>query len=299
MKDLKYYIFAIGVLIFLSIIIGLGINKAKQHLPKITVTTTTVKRLPQNNINKDVFIPANTQEQNLAADMPKAPTEVDTVQGQLPNPSDDIHNPYNLDAGLSEPPSSVVQESNGKMRVEASAADSAATYKKTEATPAANIAEPKPSGTIVKINTSAYPKSGKAEDLYKASLPAIAKILKAQKEYFAATKDFADEPEKLGLQFAEYPNSVQVDKVNIIRLNNDFIYMFGPSFVTIYYNAPKSAQERYNLDFFYNGDITCYARTVQAGETCRNLGGDFPRANLVKPSIIEYMMPADFIEKNI
>ncbi len=285
MKTIHYYLISLGVLFILSLIIGTVWNDAVspmlRSLPKsvkvsITQTRTT---LPNTPPQKNTFLPIENHQTippaaangNNDTILPAA-----TPHGALPAPQERAAGPYaELAQNANEASSVVTQKENGTMTLERPAQESRI------------------------LTGGQYPSSGKAEDLYKASLPAVNAIISAQKDYFAKNNKYTINPQDINLAFKDLANTVQTQNRTALQFKNGFTFILGSGFLGIIYSSPAlPASQLYNIDFFYNGNATCYARTVEAGQSCRALGGDFPRANKMLPNIIEYYLPKDFLNKN-
>lgn len=284
MKTIHYYLISLGVIFIFSLVIGTvwntTLSPVLRSLPKsvnISVKHTRTA-LPNTPPQKNAFLPIENNQ-----NIPPAATNAgnDTIlpaatpQGKLPAPQDRSGQPYaELAQNANEAPSTVTQKENGTMTLD------------------------KP--TQLSLTGGQYPSSGKAEDLYKASMPAVKAILAAQKDYFAKNNKYTINPQDLNLNFEDLSiRPLQTQTRTALQFKNGFTFILGSGFLGVIYTSPvlPSAQ-LFNIDFFYNGNATCYARTLEAGQSCRALGGDFPRANKMLPNIIEYYLPKDFLNKN-
>ncbi len=283
MKTIHYYLISLGVLFLFSVVIGTvwntAVAPALRSLPKsvkinITETRTT---LPNTPPQKNTFLPIENDQpaptREPAAETVTTDSNVilpaTTPHGNLPAPQDRAGQPYGeLAQNANEAPSSVTQKENGTMTVE------------------------RPSQESRVLIGGQYPSSDKPEDLYKASLPAVNAIITAQKEYFAKNNKYTINPQDLNLEFQELGNTFKTENRTALQFKNGFTFILGSGFLGIIYSSPTIiANQLYNIDFFYSGSATCYARTFEAGQSCRALGGDFPRANKMLPNIIEYQLP--------
>lgn len=286
MKTIHYYLISLGVLFIFSVIIGTvwntTVEPALRSLPKsvkISVTQTRAT-LPNTPPQKNTFLPVENHQNippvdsnvNSDAILPAA-----APHGALPAPQNGGTNqPHgDLAQNSNEAPSTVAQKENGTMTVEKAERERGI------------------------LTGGQYPASLKTEDLYKASLPAVKAILSAQKEYFAKNNKYTINPQDLNLEFQDLANTVKTENRTALQFKNGFTFILGSGFLGIIYSSPTMiSNQLYNIDFFYSGSATCYARTLEAGQTCRALGGDFPRANKMLPNIIEYQLPKDFLNKD-
>lgn len=282
MKTIHYFFISLGILFIFSLLMGkvwnTAVSPVLRSLPKnvkISVTQTR-SALPNTPPQKNTFLPIEnnqTQQQSSATGeiLPAA-----APHGTLPDPQERRGQPYaELAQNSNEAPSTVAQKENGTMTLEKPAIESRI------------------------LKGGEYPTSGRAEDLYKASLPAVNAIIAAQKDYFAKNNKYTINPQDLNLEFQDLQNTVKTDSRTALQFNNGFTFILGSGFLGIIYSSPAlPASQLYNIDFFYSAGATCYARTFEAGQSCRALGGDFPRANKMLPNIIEYYLPKDFLTKN-
>ena len=279
MKTIHYYLISFFILFLLSLLIGkvwnAAVSPALRSLPRSVKVSFTQTRttLPNTPPQKNAFLPIennqNPQAESAAGENSAAILPAAAPHGALPAPQDRTGQPYaELAQNANEAPSTVAQKENGTMTLE------------------------KPSQEIGILTGGQYPTSGKAEDLYKASLPAVKAIIAAQKEYFAKNNKYTINPQDLNLEFKDLEKTVNTDTRTALQFNNGFTFILGSGFLGIIYSSPAlPASQLYNIDFFYSSGATCYARTFEAGQSCRALGGDFPRANKMLPNIIEYQLP--------
>ena len=265
MKDFKYYLLAFTVLALLSAAIGLTVDKLMNFAPKINVHYVQ---------NKTAKLPT-PQVQNKQ--VPEDDTEVKQMLAQI----------------------EAARQGNAMPEQEVNTTADTSMPSATDSNPAAqNLPREAntPAQSAVTIYTvPQYPQSGKAEDLYKSALPAIRKILQAQASYYQKNQTYTTNINALGLIFKDIQMQVPVDNTSRIYLNNGFYYVITDKLVAVYYGNAKFQAEFYHIDFFYNGDILCVATNLQAGESCKALGGDFPMANKRIASWIEYSLPKGFI----
>ena len=163
-----------------------------------------------------------------------------------------------------------------------------------------------------KISAGQYPQSLRAEDLYKASVPAVKAILEAQNKFFTQHQKYADNLAQLNLQLL--PAQTQENG----SIQSDFDIKLGANYIdTAHYAFPISQQENYGLRFYYNNQASCLAKEAAAGNTCQILAGEHhpdiclpnatkcaatpqssqPVIRNITADYTEYALPPNFLEK--
>lgn len=128
-----------------------------------------------------------------------------------------------------------------------------------------------PKKEAAKISAGKYPDSLKAEDLYKASIPAVNAILAEQNKFLTEHQKYADNLAQLNLALA--PSSQAEDERNT-SIQSDFNIILTADYLdVVHYSFPISPQENYALRFYNNGRVSCLAKEAAAGNTCQILAG--------------------------
>ncbi len=166
----------------------------------------------------------------------------------------------------------------------------------------------------IKISAGQYPQSLKAEDLYKASAPAVKAILISQNKFFGEHQKYADNLAQLNLSLAP---ALQEEAERSGSIQSDFNIIVKAEYLdVVHYSFPISSEENYSLRFYYNNQASCLAKEALAGNTCLVLAGghhpDICLPNAVKcaapqnPTPVirnitadytEYALPNDFLQK--
>lgn len=253
----KSHYYIVGAFAVLALSFGVGILARQKPTPKYA--------LPDAPDDTNAFLaalPPQNSYETLGAAKPTG--------GFLPDPKVNKNKPFGkfINGKRTEPVSSVMQTEQGAMLIDKQGLLS---------------------------QEEGYPASGKAAELYKGAIPVIGKIIKSEKSFFAKNTKYTALPEKLGLAFNDVSSKQETEDISIVYLNNGFYYILTKEFAAVYYNGPKNDADHYYMKFNFNGEASCVAETVGAGQTCRNLGGDFPMANKKIPSWIEYSLPKNII----
>ena len=168
----------------------------------------------------------------------------------------------------------------------------------------------------IKISAGQYPQSLKAEDLYKASIPAVKAILMSQNKFFIEHQKYADNLAQLNLALAP---SVQAEAERSGSIQSDFNIIVNAEYAdTVHYSFPISPEENYTLRFYNNGKVSCMSKEAIAGNTCQILARGHhpdiclpdavkcptmppnPQAPIIRSitaDYTEYALPDNFLQK--